>query len=336
MAKKKVFQISNALGDGLEETISAAQNYSGELRIDVIPLKKIEVDPENPRDLVITFDDLYNGIAGTDSQYLRKSEELLSLQSIANSIREQGIINPIVVYKYGEKYRLVAGERRSLASILAGKEDIQAKILESKPSELKISLLQWIENIERADLSLWERLRNLEKIADAYAARKNIAPAQITVTELSQLIGCAKSHAMNYKAVLNADSNLKKLIQENKIKNLEKAALIADLDSEENKQSLIDACLNGVPLKKLKVIAEQNKHKAITKKLIERRGRQATLINFGMTKNIHVAKVILDSILSNQTVSHIADQFKNIDWTDYKNVSTSFKDLLKKLEELHA
>ncbi len=335
MAKKKVFQISNALGDGLEETITAAQNYSGELRIDVIPLKKIEVDPENPRDLMITFDDLYNGIAGTDSHYLRKSDELLSLQSIANSIREQGIINPIVVYKYGEKYRLVAGERRSLASILAGKEDIQAKILDSKPSELKISLLQWIENIERADLSLWERLRNLEKIADAYAARKNMVPAQITVTELSQLIGCAKSHAMNYKAVLNADSNLKKLIQENKIKNLEKAALIADLDSEDSKQSLIEACLNGVPLKKLKVIAGQNKIKVTIKKSIEKRGRQATLINFGVTKNIHVAKVILDSILSNHTVAHIADQFKNIDWTDYKNVSTSFKDLLKKLEELH-
>src|SRR5665213_1811369 len=156
MAKKKVFQISTALGDGLEETISAAQNYSGELRVDVIPLRKIEVDPENPRDLSLTFDDLFNGISESDVNYSRKHTELESLQSLAHSIKEQGIINPILVYKYGEKYRLVAGERRSLASILAGKSDIQSKILESKPNELKISLLQWIENIERSDLSLWE------------------------------------------------------------------------------------------------------------------------------------------------------------------------------------
>ena len=58
MAKKKVFQISNALTEGLEETVSAAHNYSGELRVEAISLKKIEMDPENPRDLILTFDDL--------------------------------------------------------------------------------------------------------------------------------------------------------------------------------------------------------------------------------------------------------------------------------------
>ena len=90
-----------------------------------------------------------------------------------------------MVYKHGEKYRLIAGERRTLASILAGKADIQAKILDARPDELKISLLQWIENIERKDLSLWERLNNLEKIVHAYAESKNIPPNQVSITELS-------------------------------------------------------------------------------------------------------------------------------------------------------
>ena len=205
MAKKKVFQISEALTEGLEETITAAHNYSGELRIDVISIKRIEVDPENPRDLAINTDDLYRGLSESDPDYIRKSEELSSLQTIANSIRDQGIINPIVVYKYGDKYRLVAGERRTLASILAGRQDIQAKILDTKPNELKIRLLQWIENVERSDLTLWERLRNLEKIAVTYATKKNISTEQVTITELSNLIGCSKPHAMNYKAVLMAE-----------------------------------------------------------------------------------------------------------------------------------
>ncbi len=96
MAKKKTFQISDALTEGLEETITAAHNYSGELRIDVIPIRRIEVDPENPRDLLLSFEDLYQGINESDPDYVRKSEELLSLQTMANSIRDQGIITRLL------------------------------------------------------------------------------------------------------------------------------------------------------------------------------------------------------------------------------------------------
>src|SRR5687768_8644898 len=109
MVKKKVFSIGTALSQGLEETIESAQNYSSELRVDVIPIKKIELDPKNPRDLLITIHDVQQGIQEVDAEKDRKVNELESLQSIANSIKAQGIINPILVYKYGEKYRLIAG-----------------------------------------------------------------------------------------------------------------------------------------------------------------------------------------------------------------------------------
>src|ERR1700733_15327916 len=94
MAKKKVFSIGNALSRGLEETIELAQNYSSELRIDVIPIKKIELDPSNPRDLALTMDDVQYGVKPHDYDKERKSSELESLQSMANSIKSQGIINP--------------------------------------------------------------------------------------------------------------------------------------------------------------------------------------------------------------------------------------------------
>src|SRR5579883_1292449 len=106
MAKKKVFSIGNALTEGLEDTITAAQTYSGDLRVDIIPLKKIEVDPENPRDLMLSFHDLYHGFDASDEHYDRKTAEKLSLTTLANSISDQGIINPILVYKYGDSYRL--------------------------------------------------------------------------------------------------------------------------------------------------------------------------------------------------------------------------------------
>ena len=259
-----------------------------------------------------------------------------SLQSIANSIKTQGIINPVTVYKYGEKYRLIAGERRTLGSILAGKTDIQAKILDVKPDALKVSLLQWIENIERSDLSLWERLNNFEKIINAYAQSNGQQTSQITLTELSDLLGCVKSHAMNYKTVFNADSELKQLIFENKIRNLEKAALISDIKPSDIRMRAIDACITGATLKQLKSIAEQSTQKPVPVKAIERRGRQTTLVNFGNTKNTNVAKVIIEALLSSGTLNQANPSFKDIDWKNHRAVSETFKQLLKTLEKLHA
>lgn len=338
MAKKKVFNIGNALSSGLEETITAAHNYSGELRVDIIPIKKIEVDPDNPRDFLISFDDLYNGIFQSDPHFTRKTQEKESLETLAISIKEQGIINPIIVYKHGEKYRLIAGERRTLASVIAGSDDIQAKILDVKPTPLKISILQWIENIERSDLTLWERLRNLEKIVSVYAQNKGVAADQVTITELSNLIGCTKPHAINYKVVLMGDKQVQNLIQENKIKNLEKAALLSNIQSPEVRQNAIDACLEGAPLKKLKIIADVGSAKKQNEKSkpLAKRGRQSSAVNFGITKDINVARVIIDSVLKNSSLSHIAEYFKDVNWDDYKSITNTFKQLLQKLEELHA
>lgn len=335
MAKKKVFSIGTSLAEGLEQTIAAAHNYSGDLRIDVIPIKQIAVDPENPRDLTLNFNDLYDGIADIDPMRETKLQELAALQSLSHSIKEQGVINPIVVYKHGDGYRLVAGERRTLASILANKNDIQAKILESKPSELRISLMQWIENIERSDLSLGERIRNLEKIVHAFAAKNTMPMEEITATDLSQLIGCAKSHAANLRSVLNGGDELRALINENKIRNLEKAALIASIKIPELRDHVISECIAGAPYKKLKVLAEQGEKTKIYYKPVETRGRQSTSVNFGSTKNMAVAKFVLDSVLKNASLSHISPYFKNIEMSNCRSLTETFKNLLKKLEELH-
>lgn len=333
MAKKKVFSIGRDITQGLEETITAAQSYSGELRIDVIPLEKIEIDPENPRDLNLSFNDVTYGIKDTDPKKAIKLKEIEALESLVNSIKDQGILNPVIVYKYNDKYRLVAGERRTLASILAKKVDIQAKILDEKPTEYKIRLLQWIENIERSDLSLWERLNNLEKIINAYALTKKQSIENITATEIATIIGCSKPHASNLKAVLNANSEVKQLIQNNEIKNLEKAALIVSISSKDLRDQAITECKDGATLKRLKHISES--YKVVIPKKYETRGKPSTSIKLGSTKNLNVAKIILDSILKNASLSHVAHHFKNIDFNDYRSVGETFKDLLKKLEELH-
>lgn len=336
MVKRKVFQISNALTDGLEQTVSAAQDYKGVLRVEIIPLSKIEIDSDNPRELSLTMNDLTHGLIESDPSYSEKIKDKERLQSLAHSIKEQGIINPVLVYKSGEKYQLIAGERRTLASVIAGQNTIQAKIVERKLSRLELSLLQWIENMERSDLSLWERINNLEKILLAYISNsptKDRNLNSITATELKCLIGCTLPHAMNYKSVLLSNDKIKNLIRENKLKNLEKAALLANIKSDELQQEAIEACLAGATLKKIKIWVE-NAKKNLThfRRLSNARGRQATKVNLGSTSNLSAAKTLIDSVLQNPKFQHLEKHFLSIDWHSYPDVTRAFHKLLESLE----
>ena len=218
MARKKFFQISQDLTKGLEDTVNAAHVYSGSLRVEAVSLEKIELDPDNPRNLALTLADLTGPLDKSDPLFSQKQQELIALQSLTESIKREGILNPVLVYKYMDHYRLVAGERRTLASVLAGKTSVQAKILDTRPTEYKLSLLQWVENMEREDLTLWERIKNLEKIVTCY--QNETTTRTLSPTILRTIIGCSLPHAMNYCAILEADDVIKKLIQNNKIKNL--------------------------------------------------------------------------------------------------------------------
>lgn len=323
---KKSFKIRGHLAEALHDTVVSAQNNAGELHIEIVPIRKITLDPENPRDLALNIDDVYNGIKESDPDFSRKEAEKNSLESMSKSIVEQGVINPIVVYQLGEKYRLVAGERRTLASIIARKDDIPARVLTTKPDALKLSLIQWIENIEREDLSLWERMQNLEKIFSAYAKRFDRQASETTATDISKLIGCSLQQGVNYRDILNASPELIDHIKSGEIKSIDKAALIANAPKT-IQQSLIKHCIDGATLADLKKIAMEGK---ISAKKALTGGRPRTAINLGSTNNMKTAKNILTAILNHN--QHISHHFNDMNWDDHKSISFSFKKLLRLLE----
>lgn len=326
---KKSFKIRGNLAEALNDTVASAKGHAGELHIEIIPLRKIALDPDNPRDLVLNFQDLHEGLSKEDNYFERKITEKKSLSSLAKSIEEQGIINPIVVYKHLDQYRLIAGERRTLASILAEKKDIPAKILTSRPDQLKLSLIQWIENIEREDLSLWERVRNLEKILAAYVDNRQKQASEVTPTELSQLIGCSLQQGVNYRHVLNASQELRKHVQTGDIKNIEKVALIAKSPTK-IQLTLIQACLNGATLSELKKLAREI---PITNNK-PGKGRPTTKVNFGSTTSTKVAKTIIDTLLEHKSFQHLNSKFSNIRWDNHKAVAMAFRQLIKSLEQV--
>jgi ParB family transcriptional regulator, chromosome partitioning protein len=324
---KKSFKIRGNLAEALDDTVSSAKNHAGELHIEIIPLRKIRLDSDNPRDLLLSFEDLYGEYSGTSDEIKRKKEEKSALSSMSKSIKEQGIINPVVVYKHGDQYRLIAGERRTLASIIAEKIDIPAKILTAKPDQLKLSLIQWIENIEREDLSLWERLRNLEKIVGAYTVKESKTLSDFTATNLAQLLGCSIQQATNYKSILNAPDELKNHIQLNEISNIEKAALISK-SPKSIQNELIQACLAGNTLSEMKKMVKQKPLQA-QKSLA---GRPSAKVNFGFTSNLNVAKTILDSVANNKNLDEYTAQLPEVNWDSPKSITAAFKHLIKLLE----
>lgn len=336
MAKPKVFQISNSLSEGMEETIHAAQRYSGALNVEVVPIKKIELDLHNPRELHLELHELPQGPSKDDPLYELKQNEMHNLASLAHSIKEQGLLNPVIVYRQADRYRLVAGERRTLASKLAGLEDIQAKILEQKPNPLKLAMVQWAENIERSDLSLWERLRNLEKILEAYVQEKATTFDRVTATELSGLLGCSLPHAANYKQVLSAPDDLKNYIKLNKLKNLEKAALIASQSEQDVREKLIHESLKGATLKAMKqwIQAHHQAHQKIKSSYSTASSRKPakSTISLGCTSHPEVAQYLLSVLIADP---HVAGYPLNLDELDFSNkarIEQEFKSLISHLE----
>lgn len=335
MAKKKVFSIGSSLSDGLEQTFAAAQNYSNQLRIDVIPLSKIEADPDNPRILAISMNDLLQGISEDDPLLELKSREKEELQSLANSINEHGILNPVIVYESSSMYRLIAGERRTLASLLAGKSDIQAKILDKKPDELKIRLLQWVENSERTDLSLHDRLLNFEMIVRAYAKISNFNINDIRSIEISKLIGCSKPHASNLKLLLTADHDIREIIAKNKISNIEKIALLCQIKDSNLKNKAIQDAINGATLADLKKYLEtgfeknyQHEHVRVTSYV---RGKK---ISLGSVNNINSAKKILGILLDHVEDSMLKKNLTKINMDNPREISRALKTTISCLEQV--
>lgn len=333
MSKKKRFGISEALTRGLSETIHVVENNTGMYRNVVLPLSRIELDPDNPRKMAIDLIDIRQGIRPDDPEHQRKQEELERLKELAHTIQSSGVINPVVVYKRGELYRVVAGERRCLASILIGKQEIEARIFNEKPKGFELKLIQWTENTAREDLTLDERLGNVFEIIREYQNQKG--PVEVNASLLKNIIGLSLSQASYYLTVMQAPEDVQQAIKTGEIKNLDKAALIAGIKSPELRQQALVACIQGSTIKELRNIINQQRISKRTKSTLEKpsRGRNVAKINMGVTANIEVIKTIIHCVLTQmQLDQQTASAFSKINWNDLRQATKAFRRLIEILE----
>jgi ParB family chromosome partitioning protein len=117
------------------------------------------------------------------------------LKELAASIKEQGVIQPIIVHKAGTGYQLIAGERRWRASRLAGLKTIPALVKEATKRELLEMAL--IENIQREDLNPLEAAEAYKRLQDEFKLTqddlaKRVSKERSTVTNFLRLLGLPK------------------------------------------------------------------------------------------------------------------------------------------------
>ena len=149
------------------------------------------------------------------------------LVELTKSIKEHGIINPIVVRPIGNKFEIIAGERRCKASFLAGKETIPAivKNLDDKQSA-EIAL---IENIQRKDLSPIEEANSYKKILDM---------GSFTQEQLADKLGKSQSTIANKMRLLNLDESVQQALLNNKISERHARSLLKLKDLSVQKKML--------------------------------------------------------------------------------------------------
>jgi len=120
------------------------------------------------------------------------------LKELAASIKEQGVIQPIIVHKAGGGYQLIAGERRWRASRLAGLKTVPALVKEATKRELLEMAL--IENIQREDLNPLEAAEAYKRLQDEF---------KLTQEDLAKRVGKERSTVTNFLRILSLPKEVK-------------------------------------------------------------------------------------------------------------------------------
>lgn len=321
----------------INRTIEIANTYAGELAIEVLPLEKIELDPDNARELVLTLQDAINGIDIDDPDVDRKNQDWKSLESLAKTIQDDQLINPIFVYRYGNKCRLIAGERRTLASAIAGKKEIIARIASQRPLGSKLRILQWVENNERSELTLSERVVSLEALLSEFCLERNeqFEPNRVTAKLLSDLTGISITQARRYMLTLQSHPDIRKAINEGKLDNLKLVELICSENDADKQKALLAAALQDNSFESLIKMKKEMGIEQLTK--IGKRRRRKGGVMLGSVKP-NIVKVIINALIAcnlvdPRVVKRMNDINSSVQWEENESIEKAFKKIKQLLEE---
>ena len=166
----------------------------------------------------------------------RKAFDDEELSELADSIKQQGLIQPIALRKVGDRYQIISGERRTRATKIAGLSTIKAQVFEDLDDK---AMAEWalIENIQRVDLNPVEIARSYQQLIDNHG---------YTHEDLSKIVSKSRSAITNSLRLLKLPEQVLLWIEEGKIAGGAARALCSDKveDPEALAKRVIDEGLN--------------------------------------------------------------------------------------------
>jgi len=231
--------VREALGRGLGALFEGTDVASG-FELLQLPVAQIEPNPFQPR----------------------QAFNQQSLQELADSIKQQGLVQPIVVRRHGSGYQLVAGERRLRAAQMAGFDIIPALLKKVNDQEtLELALL---ENLQREDLNPLEEARAYQRLQSEFHLRQR---------EVAQRVGKDRSSVANVLRLLQLPPALQADIEAGRLSMGHARALLA-LESAEEQQRLRDQIVAD----ELSVRATEARVRRQTQRAANRRAKPSHLL----------------------------------------------------------
>ncbi|MDF2839528.1 MAG: parB-like partition protein [Clostridia bacterium] len=184
-----------------------------------------------------------------------------AMQELSGSIKEHGVVQPIIVRKLDDSYQIVAGERRWRAARLAGLKTVPVVIKDY--SNVQVMEIALIENLQRQDLN---------SIEEALAYKSLMEEHNMTQENISDKIGKSRSAIANTLRLLNLPEEIKNMVVQGKISAGHARALLTIEDKKkqvEIAQKIIDQQLNVRDIEKLVMQKDVKEEKKENKKDVE-------------------------------------------------------------------
>ncbi len=225
-----------------------------------------------------------------------------SLESLAESIRAQGIMQPIVVRKVSQdRYEIIAGERRWRAAQLAGLTQVPV-IIREIPDEAALAMAL-IENIQREDLNPIEEAHGLQKLMDEFAMTHEV---------IAKAVGRSRSAVSNTLRLLNLHAKVQDLLLSNQL-DMGHARALLSLQGAEQVALANEIVLNKLTVRDAESLAKRAQQKAGTKSSFTKKSRDLLTLQESLSEKLGFS-VSLDCNAKGAGTMKI--RFSNLDQLD--------------------
>lgn len=330
---------------------AAVDEHAGAGHLEEIPVEKVIGNERNPRFQAVTPDQVRQLRAdalaavgeGDDSNreaffeavsnrieelelpetdHLTASDcrgRLNGIAALAHSINRLNLIQPIVVYPVESGYEVLAGQRRFLAHLLLGRNEIRALVRQPTGDPLDDNLAAVVENLSREELSLRERVEAIEEIVKLHEERTD---STMNAAALQEYLGESRRTCQRYLRILR-ESAVREGIRSGEVTSLRQASQLVepsgsseDADGGANGSS--GRLTRSAPVSHSETESQAGQGTSRKK----RAARPKTRVTLGFVQDCSQVRRLMAGYLGEEA---LAAQFPDVDWSDFNDVEQAWK-----------